>query len=65
MASYRKLKVHEVGTDTYVDYEANVSERRNHFRFRIENNCLFIFYSSINVCRVHVLFTLVSLYDVC
>jgi len=25
MASYRKLKVHEVGTDTYIDYEYNVS----------------------------------------
>ncbi|CAF2955843.1 unnamed protein product [Rotaria sp. Silwood2] len=23
MANYRKLKVHEVGTDTYIDYEAN------------------------------------------
>jgi len=28
MANYRKLKVHEVGTDTYIDYEANVSEIR-------------------------------------
>jgi hypothetical protein len=26
MANYRKLKVHEVGTDTYIDYEANVSD---------------------------------------
>jgi hypothetical protein len=25
MANYRKLKVQEVGTDTYIDYEANVS----------------------------------------
>ena len=23
--NYRKLKVQEVGTDTYIDYEANVS----------------------------------------
>lgn len=26
MANYRKFKVNEVGTDTYVDYEANVSQ---------------------------------------
>lgn len=25
MAFYRRFKVHEVGTDTYIDYEANVS----------------------------------------
>ena len=29
MAHYRKLIVHEVGTDTYVDCDANVSRPRN------------------------------------
>ena len=29
MATYRKLNVHEVGTDTFVDCDANVSRSSN------------------------------------
>lgn len=51
MANYRKLKVHEVGTDTYVDYEANVSDHRSGRR---REDKLSI--SSINEFHVHVPF---------
>ena len=36
MANYRKFKVNEVGTDTYVDYEANVSQRSSERRWASE-----------------------------
>jgi hypothetical protein len=53
MANYRKFKVNEVGTDTYIDYEANVSV---HFILDEE----FLFFSRINEYHAHVLFILVS-----
>lgn len=56
MANYRKLKVHEVGTDTYIDYEANVSEIFFFLEIEISN---FFFYSSTNEYHVHVLSILV------
>jgi hypothetical protein len=44
MANYRKLKVHEVGTDTYIDYEANVSDICLLFFFREKiNRGIFLF----------------------
>ena len=56
MANYRKLKVNEVGTDTYVDYEANVSE---HWP---KGNGHRVSPSSINVCHVPVLSTQVRIF---
>lgn len=46
--NYRKLKVQEVGTDTYIDYEANVS---NNVEVHLEVD---FFHSSINEYHVHV-----------
>ncbi len=43
MANYRKLKVHEVGTDTYIDYEANVSEIWGFFLWKKNVGFAFLF----------------------
>ncbi|CAF1211511.1 unnamed protein product [Rotaria sp. Silwood1] len=49
MANYRKLKVHEVGTDTYIDYDANFQRVPCACAFHPNNDLCAISYDNGNI----------------